>query len=221
MELKELHLKLQKHLDSQTKNWDSFIYAKQKGYYQGFEQIQLSGCRNTEKRFEEYNINKYLAKNKIVLDIGSNCGFVDLFLSKFVNRLIGVEINPFLINIANDVKEFLEISNVQFVCSKFEDFKHTENFDIICSFANDSTIDGNTSFDFREYVMKIYNLLNPDGLVLFESQALDAFVPGSFNEKRLFLKKYFEILEEKKVRSEYPVNVPERIFLVLKKLHMS
>ena len=221
MELKELHLKLQKHLDLQTKNWDGFIYAKEKGYYQGFEKIQLSGCRNTEKRFEEYNINKYLEENKVVLDIGSNCGFVDLFLSKFVKTVIGVEINPFLINIANDVKEFLEISNVKFVCSKFEDFEHGENFDIICSFANDSTIDGNTSFNFKEYVKKIYNLLNQDGLVFFESQALDAFVPGAFNEKRQFLKDYFEILEEKKVRSEYPVNVPERIFLVLKKLNIS
>ena len=72
MKLKELHLKLQKHLDSQTKNWDSFIYAK-KWHYQGFEKIQLSGCRNTEKRFEEYNINKYLDEKKLVLDIGYNC----------------------------------------------------------------------------------------------------------------------------------------------------
>jgi SAM-dependent methyltransferase len=221
MEFQELHLKLQKHIEEQTKNWDSLIYAHKKGFYQGFEEIKIDGCRNTEKRFERYNIEKYLSKEKSVLDIGSNCGFVVLYLSKFVRKISGVEINPYLVEVANDVKEFLERTNSEFFCSKFENFDYGEKYDIICSFANDSTIDDNTDFNFRQYMNKILKLLNSNGLVFFESQALDAFVPGGFDEKREIIKEYFHILEEKKVHSEYPINVPERFFLVLKKLDVS
>ena len=216
MNVEELHAKLQNHLDNQTKEWTSLIYAQEKGFYQGFDEIQIEGCRNTEKRFARYNIEKYLSKEKSVLDIGSNCGFVVLYLSRFVRDVLGVEINPYLVNIAKDVKEFLEINNANFICSKFENLESKNNFDIICSFANDSTIDDNTDFNFRQYIKKIIELLNDDGILIFESQALDAFVPGGFDEKRKILNEYFEKLEERKVESEYPLNVPHRIFLILK-----
>jgi len=217
MTLEELHTKLLKHLENQKSDWDSLIYAQEKGFYQGFDEIKIDGCRNTEKRFERYDIKKYLSKEKSVLDIGSNCGFVVLYLSRFVRNILGVEINPYFVNIANDVKGFLEIKNADFVCSKFENLESKEKFDIICSFANDSTIDDNTDFNFEQYIKKILRLLDQNGILIFESQALDAFVPGGFDEKREILNKYFEKVEEKKVKSEYPANVPERIFLVLKK----
>ncbi len=194
---------------------------KKKGFYQGLDEIKIEGCRNTEKRFEEYNIEKYLSKEKSTLDIGSNCGFVVIYLAKSVKKSSGVEINPFLVNISNDVKEFLQKKNVEYFCSKFENFEPREKFDIVCSFANDSTIDDNTDFNFREYIEKIFNLLNNDGHVFFESQALDAFVPGAFNEKREIIKEYFDILEEKMVHSEYPVGVPKRFFLILKKSNIT
>ncbi len=108
MDLEELHRKLLKHLENQTKNWDSLIYAQKKGFYQGLDEIKIEGCRNTEKRFEEYNIEKYLSKEKSTLDIGSNCGFVVIYLAKSVKKSSGVEINPFLVNMSNDVKEFLQ-----------------------------------------------------------------------------------------------------------------
>jgi len=217
MNIKELHTKIQKHLDNQAIKWDSLIYAQEKGFYQGFDEIEIEGCRNTEKRFEGYDIKKYLSKEKSVLDIGSNCGFVVLYLSRFIRNILGVEINPYLINIANDVKEFLEIKNANFVCSKFENLESKEKFDIICSFANDSTIDDNTDFNFLQYIKKIIRLLNHNGVLIFESQALDAFIPGGFDAKREILNEYFEKLEERRVKSEYPLNVPERIFLILKK----
>jgi len=215
--LEELHIKLKKHLENQNEGWDSLIYAQEKGFYQGLEEIKIKGCRNTEKRFDEYGIEKYLSKEKSALDIGSNCGFVVLHLAKFLRKVSGVEINPFLVNISNDVKEFLNRENAEFFCSKFENFESQENYDIVCSFANDSTIDGNTDFNFIQYIKKICKLLEDDGILIFESQALDAFVPGGFDKKREILNEYFEKLEERKVKSEYPANVPERIFLVLKK----
>ena len=217
MELEELHLKLKAHLKNQNEKWEHFIYSKQDGFYQGLDKINIKGSRSTEKRFNEYNIGSLFSKNKNVLDIGSNCGFVSLYTSEFVKSVTGVEINPFLVKISNDTKEFLNIQNVKFVCSTFEEYNTEERFDIVYSFANDSTIDDNTTFNFEEYVQKILFLLSSDGLLIFESQALDVLVPNKFQSKLEILEKYFIISEKRKVSSEYPTNVPERIFLVLEK----
>ena len=216
--LKELHQKLDMHLKNQSEKWPSLIYAKEKGFYQGFDELEIDGWRPTEKRFEDYNIKSYLSLEKSVLDIGSNCGFFTLHSSKFVKKISGVEINPYLVSIADDAKNFLNINNSLFHNSSFEDFSTAEKFDIIFSLANDSTIDQNTKFNFFEYVDKILQLLTPTGILIFECQAADMVPPSKFDPKLDHLKTFFKILEQKIVKSEYPVNVPERIFLVLQRL---
>jgi hypothetical protein len=128
----------------------------------------------------------------------------------------GVEINPYLIDISNDTKEYLEIENTNFHNCSFEDFKIDTKYDIIFSLANDSTIDGNTRFNFSEYIEKIINLLSKNGIVIFESQAMDMMPESKFEPKLNHLKQYFSIIEDRYVPSEYPVNVPYRKFLVLK-----
>ena len=154
-ELESLHKKLEKHIESQSKNWKSFVYAKGKQFYQGFDEIEIDGCRPTEKRFTRYQIEKYLSKEKSTLDIGCNCGFLTLFISRYVSQIDGVELNPYLVSIAKDTKDFLKIENANFYTSGFEDFKTEKKYDIIFSLANDETIDGNTKFSFKEYIQKI------------------------------------------------------------------
>jgi predicted O-methyltransferase YrrM len=215
--LNELHTKLEGHLNQQSKNWDSFIYAQEKGFYQGFDAIEINGCRSTEKRFEEYDIQKYLSKKKSALDIGSNCGFFSLYVSKFLESITGIEINPYLTSIASDTQEFLEINNANFISSKFEKFSTNKKFDIVFSFANDSTIDSNMDFNFKEYLEKIIYLLKDDGLLIFESQAIDVVIPQKFQPKMKIIEEFFSILENRNVKSEYPLNVPTRLFLILKK----
>lgn len=218
LRLEQLHKKLRKHLEEQSRNWKSFVYAQTKGFYQGFNEINLDGCRTTEKRFEIYKIEKYLSREKTVLDIGSNCGFFSLYVSRYVNHVDGVEINPSLISIANDTKEYLGIQNTTFHHSSFEDFKTEKKFDVVFSLANDSTIDRNTKFSFIEYIQKIINLLKKNGLLIFESQAEDVLDKQiKFFPKLQTLKEKFIILEDRIVESEYPINVPERIFLILKR----
>lgn len=217
MSFEQLHNKLKKHLDEQAKNWQSFIYAQETGFYQGFDEIKIDGCRPTEKRFERYNIDKYLGENKSVLDIGSNCGFFSLFVSRFVEQIDGVELNPYLISIANDTKDYLKNKNTTFHCTEFEKYENGKKYDVIFSFSNDSTIDDNTKFNFEEYIKKILTLLKEKGVLLFESQAIDALVPTAFEPKMKILERYFDIIENRMVESEYPVNVPKRIFLVLAK----
>ena len=217
-DLKDLHSKLQLHLEEQSKNYDGFIYAQKNGYYQGFEEIGIDGCRPTEKRFERYEIESYLSKDKKVLDIGSNCGFFTLFVSKYVSNIDGVELNSYLVDIGEEVKNYLEIRNLEFFKSSFEEFNKNEKYDIIFSLANDETIDGNTKFTFKEYIEKIIKLIKNNGYLMFETVSTDTYEPRIFLPKLQFLKKHFEVIEDKMVKSEYPINVPERRFLVLKKL---
>ena len=221
MKLEELHLKLKAHLKDQDKKWGHFIYSKQDGFYQGLDEINIKGSRSSEKRFKEYNITKYLSKNNVTLDIGSNCGFFSIFVSKYFKHITGVEINPYLVAIANDTKQYLGIANTMFISSTFEDFKTNNKFDIIFSLANDSTIDGNTKFNFKEYINKIKKLLKDDGILIFESQAVDSMISEQFEQKFNFLKLNFDVLEKRKISSEYPINVPMRDFLILKKLNVA
>ncbi len=215
--LEQLHKKLNKHVEEQFKNWKSFVYAQDKGFYQGFDEIQIDGCRPTEKRFKRYNIEKYLLNDNSALDIGCNCGFLTIFTSRYLSHIDGVELNSYLVKIGNDTKDYLKINNVNFHTSSFEDYKTEKKYDIIFSLANDETIDGNTKFTFCEYLQKILDLLKEDGLLMFETVSPDTYEPKLFKPKLEFLKKHFIILEDKMVKSEYPINVPERRFLVLKK----
>ena len=215
--LSKLHEKLDEQIELQKKNWKSFIYAQSKGYYQGFDKIGINGGLPTEKRFESYKIKKYLTKEISVLDIGSNCGFFSIFTSDHVKKIDGVEINPYLINISNLTKEFVNNNNSFFYNSSFEDFKIIEKYDVIFSFGNDSTIDQNTKFNFHEYIEKILSSLKEGGLLIFVAQAADMMPNTKFLPKLKFLEKNFEIIENRLVKSEYPVNVPERFLLILKK----
>ena len=215
--LKELQKKLRIHVDEQIEKWDSFVYAQQNGFYQGFEEIGIDGCRPTEKRFARYQIEKYLSKDKMVLDIGCNCGFLTIYHSRFLKHIDGVELNPFLTNIGKDTKEFLGEKNVEFHTSSFEEFKTDKKYEIIFSLANDDTIDGNTKFTFNEYIKKIQELIQPKGILMWETISPDTYDPKLFEPKRKILEEKFILLEERMVKSEYPINVPERRFLVLQK----
>jgi len=212
-----LHKKLFECIDAQEKNWDSFIYAQEKKFYQGFDEIGVDGCRSTEGRFNEYNILRYLSKEKNALDVGSNCGFFTLYTSRFLKSIEGVEINPYLVRISNYAKEYLDIKNSEFHNLSFESFKSEKKYDVIFSFANDETIDGNTKFNFCEYIMKISSLLKNGGLLIFESQAIDAVVTKKFEPKLKVLNENFTIIEDRMVKSEYPIKVPERRFLIFRK----
>ena len=130
-----------------------------------------------------------MTQEKTALDIGCNCGFLVLHLSKFLKHVEGVEINPFLINVGKDTKEFLNITNAEFFASRFEDFQPTTKYDIIFSLANDDTIDGNTEFKFNEYIQKIQELLNNKGHLMFETISPDTYDPKLFEPKRKILER--------------------------------
>ena len=87
---------------------------------------------------------------------------------------------------------------------------------------NDYLVLGVPTRFFRDWIVsryldKILDLLQKDGLLIFESQAIDVLRKSQFDEKFEILKSHFNILKNTMVNSEYPVNVPQRFFLVLKR----
>ncbi len=64
---------------------------------------------------------------------------------------------------------------------------------------------------------KILNLLTDEGYLMFETVSPDTYEPRLFKPKLEILSSRFSILKDIMVKSEYPLNVPERRFLVLRK----
>ena len=130
--------------------------------------LEISGFRDTRVRVEDFDLKATL-QGKTVLEIGCNTGFIALSIADAVKKIVGFELNPHLIAIAQDGADFLKCPNTEFLVSSFEDFTSTEKFDAVLSFANHSTHDGNTVQGLEDYFKKCWDLLPPGGIFLFES----------------------------------------------------
>ena len=146
--------------------------------YQSFEELGINGQRPTEKRFEIYKLNEYLRPTDNALDIGCNCGFFPLYLSRFLNRVDGIEINPSLIKIANLVKGIINANNCYFHLADFNSYNTDMKYDLILSLAVHHWI----NMPIGIYGQRLYSMLNDDGMVLFESQNINT-IDADFDDK--------------------------------------
>jgi hypothetical protein len=64
--------------------------------------------------------------------------------------------------IGKDVSEFLDIGNIAFHQMDFLEFESSEEYDLIMSFANHKTIDGNMDPDLRKYFLRLHDMLRDD-----------------------------------------------------------
>lgn len=165
--LLDLHYKIHEKLLSAIAEWHSHDYGE--GYfYQGLDQINITGLRNTRARIEAMDLHNVL-KNMSVLEIGCNSGFISTSLSDTVENLLGFDLNPYLVDIARMVRDHLGYSNIEFLISSFDEFKTRQMFDAVLSFANHTTYDGNSDIPIKDYFIKCKRLLRPGGIMLFES----------------------------------------------------
>ena len=165
--LMALHLALNQHLLDGIKFWNSYDYGE--GYfYQSFNKIHIRGFRNTEARVSEMQLSKVLSGKK-VLEIGCNTGFLTLSVADYCISITGFDPAEHLINIAKETAQYLNVKNALFEVNSFENFSSTDLYDIVLSFANHSTFDGNTQQTLSSYFDKCLTLLKPGGLFLFES----------------------------------------------------
>lgn len=179
-------------------------------FYQSFEELGITGQRPTEKRFFIYELEKYI-KNKNILDIGCNVGFFDIYCAKYCKNILGIEYNNSLIKIANAVKNYFNIENINFICEDFNKFFYNKKFDVIFSFAVHYWIGQNAT----EYSNKISNLLEKDGIVIIESQNIETIDKDFDKYIEEFIKDKFIILNSNYLCDDQIIN---RKFYVLQRI---
>ena len=162
-----------------------------KGFlYQSYENIGIFGLRATNEKIDM--IKKLVnLKNLNILDIGSNSGFVTIKLAMEAITVEGVEPNEFVLEHGNLLKEYYKLNNVNFYNSKFEEFSPSKKYDIVLSFANHSTYDGETKFNLDEYFTKIFKLLSEEGKLIFESH--HPYIEKDLTLVKKSIEKFFNI----------------------------
>lgn len=218
-----IQYRLRKHLKDQNRLWPKEKRYTQGYFYQGLEELGITGAKPTGFRFSQYQVDDIL-KNKTILDIGSNCGFVASYCAKQASSVTAVELNPFLNRIAKDTVNYLNLRNVHIVESDFSIFTTDNKFDVILSFSNHHTIDGNLHMGFERYIQKIASLLKPGGYLLFESHNVFGSGAGSvgddgdMEQKLAIMNQYFDIERYKMVRCylKHAVEDVDKLFIVAK-----
>lgn len=140
-------------------------------FYQSYTELGIQGIRNTQERIAVYRVKDFLKRTDSVLDVGCNCGFFDLQISSFVGRIVGMDINPLFIVIANETKEYLGVDNVDFRESDYFAVNSEEQFDAVFSLAVHTNIMVSGASE-DEYVNRIMKNIKPGGYLFFESHNL-------------------------------------------------
>jgi|ETNmetMinimDraft_2_1059921.scaffolds.fasta_scaffold30039_2 SAM-dependent methyltransferase len=204
-------LELHKSLNEIFHEYSKQIGSIERGnFYQGLKSICIKGQRPTEKRFEIYGLRRFLKKNFSVLDIGSNCGFFSLYVSKFVGHVDGIEMDPYMVEIGNKVKNYLQIKNCTFYRSIFEKFKAGEKYDFIMSFA----VHRRVNYPLEKYISILHKMLNKDGLLIIESQDIKVVDKYFSDEMKQIIKGKYSLLKEGTLNDD---GINDRIFMILKK----
>ena len=184
-------------------------------FYQSFPDLKIQGQRSSSKRFKVYKLDKLLNDKSKVLDIGCNCGFFSLITAKNSQIVHSVEPNKTLIKIANLVKDHLKIKNCVFFNSTFDDFNTNEKFNLIFSFAVHHWV----KCSFFKYIKRLSALLEPDGIIIFESHALNSIDRFFLKRIEIFkdlgfeLKEINEIQEKKDMKRLFGILVKKENFV--------
>jgi 2-polyprenyl-3-methyl-5-hydroxy-6-metoxy-1,4-benzoquinol methylase len=195
-----------------SKKWElgQGVFYTNNMFYQSFEKLQIDGQRPTTFRFFTYGLDKLLNKEYDVLDIGSNCGFFSLHISKYVRSVDGIEFNKELVDIANATKEYLKIDNCYFHYADFRQFIFTKKYNVILSFAVHYWI----GMTMSEYSLHLSDLLNDNGFVILESQDINTKDEDFEDKINEFCKDRFKLIYGGKImtNNDYP-----RFFKILLK----
>ena len=198
-----LHTEVYRLLGLQLQGWDRSYCA---GFpYQGYGRVGVSGMKPTEERLRRSQLAMFLEPGMDVLDVGSNCGFVALEASRHVRHVDAVELNPYLNLVGEETARWLGTTNVSFITDDFVRYQPRRRYHVVLSLANHHTIDGNLVMGFEEYIAKLHGMLEPGGVLIFESH--NVFGPGKggagddgdLDAKFDIMERYFEVVRHKMV----------------------
>ncbi len=109
--------------------------------------------------------------------------------------MLGFEINPYLIAIAERAAKYLGTTNTEFLACAFEDLTTDEQFDDVLSFANHHTYDGNTRQSLDEYFARCYAYTKPGGRLIFESHPPELEGSG-FGRTLAIIERYYDVTQD-------------------------
>ncbi|WP_334107958.1 methyltransferase domain-containing protein [Methylobacillus sp.] len=181
--------------------------------YQGHETWGVPGQRPTLQRIGEYQLERWLLAQTRVLDIGCNIGMFGLALSSRIKHYRGFDNNPLLIDIARQMANVRQIDNCLFTCESFQEFiarNQGARFDTVLSFAVHVWID----MPLADYARTLHALLEPGGILVWESNRLDTNDPDFFQNVRHFIDAGFSIRFCGRVKDD---GIIERGFYILAK----
>ena len=185
-----IHREMNRLLVRQGDEWESYDYGE--GYfYQSSDELGITGLRDTSGRVEAFGLRD-LVRDRTVLEIGCNTGFLTLAIAPAAERVVAFELNPFLIRIAEIAARFLKIGNVEFQTCAFENLATEQQFDDVLSFANHHTYDGNTRQSLDEFFARCHELTKPGGRLVFESHPPE-LEGDSFGATVALIERYYEI----------------------------
>lgn len=198
------------------KSWERKELDYGRGFlYQSYENFGLYGLRATNQKIQMiYKLSDL--KNKKILDIGSNSGFLSVEIAKQASSVYCIEPNKYLVKHGEILSDYLNLKNINFNIKKFEEFETSEKFEVVLSFANHSTYDGETEYSLDEYFSKISLLLKENGNLLFESH--HPYIEKDLSEVKNILLRYFDIKEESVLDSNNFID-DGRTWLLCQKIH--
>jgi ubiquinone/menaquinone biosynthesis C-methylase UbiE len=166
----DTHRNFRKKIIKQNTLKKEHLYDYGEGmFYQSIPPIKMNGLRDTKKRIKKLKLDIYLL-DKEVLDIGTNIGAIPISSNKNFKGCIGIDHNSDVIDIANKVKDYLNIKKIKFICGDFLKYNFEKNFDVVLSLANHSTFDKGID-DSNYYFKKINEILNDNGILILESHS--------------------------------------------------
>ncbi|MBB5516047.1 2-polyprenyl-3-methyl-5-hydroxy-6-metoxy-1,4-benzoquinol methylase [Rubricella aquisinus] len=193
-------------------------------FYQGSAALGIRGVKPSEERYEAYQLDRYLTSDSRVLDIGGNAGFLAAKMAQRAAQVDMIELNPFLVRVADEVKSALSLNNLRTIVDDFQFFDSPAGqYDVVVSLSNHATIDTRLSIDFHAYIDKIARLLAPGGLLIFESHNINGpgrGLPGDdgdIEDKIAYMQTRFEVLDRYMVDCWVPALDIDKLFLVLRK----
>lgn len=180
--------------------------------YQAHEEWGVMGQRPTLARLHTYGIRDFLPAQAEVLDIGCNIGLIGLTLSPAIKSYDGFDNNPVLIEVANILANGKKINNCRYHHLTFTEFitSNTKQYDVVFSFAVHVWI----GLSMAAYVMHLYSLTKPNGIVVIESNDLAKNDHHFFSNIQAFIDHGFILLKQGLLKDD---GIIERGFCIMQR----
>ncbi len=149
--------------------------------YQSYPPLNIRWQRSSASRVWNYGLLKYVDKNKTVLDIWGNVGFLSLYLSKFAKHIDIVEYAKYAAEIWKYLQKEENIKNVTIINWDFGKYKTDKKYDLIMSFA----VHWWVWIEFNNYMQKISDLMTEDGTFIIESHFIYKWISRSWDDSDL------------------------------------